>query len=185
MNVKTSAALCLLALASCGKRPSPTSVPIDSISFARGPAIVTPSGPAVVTPGGWFAIYAHEYGAVLPWHVATADASWTHVAACVGVAPDRISRYPVWLMSAPREGENRPMVGCLHQFSLDGGGHIEIIGGSWDFDPSNSGANPGPEREIARLWRHELVHLALGLRDGDIDGEHVRPEWACQSEESR
>jgi hypothetical protein len=172
---KSSIALCFLALASCGKRPSPTSVPLDSISPARGPIVVTPSGA--------FAIYAHEFGAVHPWHTATADASWAHVAPCVGIATDRISRYPVWLMSAPREGENRPMVGCLHQFSIEGGGHIEIIGGSWDFDPANPGANPGPDREIARLWRHELVHLALGLRDGDIDGGHVRPEWACQFEE--
>lgn len=179
MLSKSSAALCLLALASCGKRPSPTSpsVPLESISSARGPVVVTPSGA--------FAIYAHEFGTVHPWHISTADASWAHVAACVGVAPDRISKYPVWLMSAPREGENRSMVGCLHQFSLEGGGHIEIIGGSWDFDPANPGASHGPEREIARLWRHEFIHLALGLRDGDIDGEHVRPEWACQFVESR
>ena len=62
---------------------------------------------------------------------------------------------------------------------------IEIIAASWDFDPHEPEASPAATAEIVRLWRHELVHLALWRRDGNLDSRHASSEWSCESESDR
>ncbi len=142
------------------------------------------AGPVALTPSGALAIHPHTYGRVLAWHVETAEVSWRHVAPCVGVELDVVSRFPIWLTRAPAQGQELEAPGSLH-IGGPNGDHIEIIGASWDFDPANPEATPAPTAEIARLWRHEMVHLALWKRDGDPDPEHTRAEWSCQQEAPR
>ena len=156
--------LCALAFTACCK-PSLTA-PGDISS-------------PVLTPSGAIALYQHSYGQVLPWHVETAEASWSHVAPCAGVGPEVLRAFPVLLASGPVAcGDLGLTAGCTF---LDAHPRIEIIAVSHDFDPTDPDANPTSRDEIARLWRHELIHVALfkrGIPDGD--GAHVRPEWECQ-----
>ena len=147
----TRALLSLLLLAACGK------------STLTG----STDAPPTLTPSGALAIYPGSYGAVLPWHVETAEASWQHVAPCVGVGVGAVSRFPVFLAAGP---VNCPGVGQMAGCMVPE--RIEIIGVSHDFDPRQPDANPASRDEIARLWRHELTHLALHLRDGDLDAAH-------------
>lgn len=156
-------AVWLLALAACGSRP-----------LATGGDL---SGP-VLTPSGALALYPHSFGSVLPWHIETAEASWQHVAPCVGVGLGALRGFPVLLASGPVAcGDIGERPGCSF---LDAHPRIEIIGASWDFDPAHPEASPGPTAEIGRLWRHELVHVALWKLAGDPDGAHARPEWRCE-----
>ena len=151
----------LLLLVACGKRP------LTAPDF----------GVPVLTPSGALALYAHTYGAVLPWHLETAEASWAHVAPCVGVDLAAIRAFPVLLTAGPVACGDVTRPGCTF---LDSRPRVEIIGASFDFDPRRPEASPGPTAEIARLWRHESIHLALWKRDGDLDAAHTKPEWRCE-----
>lgn len=159
-----------LALSSCSTPVAPTE-PLASVEAAP-----------VITPSGAFAIYGYEYGAVLPWHVETAEGSWQRVAPCVGVDRGAVHRFPILLLNGPTRCGRTSMPGCMF-----GGDEprIEIIAASWDFDPHQPEASPAATAEIVRLWRHELVHLALWRRDGNLDGRHRSSEWSCESEPDR
>lgn len=159
----TRALLFLLLFAACGRAP------------ITGSTDALPT----LTPSGALALYPGTYGAVLPWHVATAEASWQHVAPCVGVSAGAVSAFPVYLLSGPvAPGEyGHDNAGFL---MLGAHPRIEILAASWDFDPRHPEETPVATKEIERVWRHELVHLALWKRDGDLDGAHVKAEWRCQ-----
>jgi hypothetical protein len=131
----------------------------------------------VMTPAGALAIYPHTFGRVLPWHVDTAEASWHHVAACLRLNPAVLCAFPVYLVARPMRCGDLETPGCT---ILDANPRIEIIGASWDFDPAHPDLTPGSTAEIARLWRHELVHVALWKRDGDLDANHEKQEWECE-----
>jgi hypothetical protein len=154
--------LALALLASCGK-----------------PSLIAPDlASPVLTPSGALLLYPHTYGQVLPWHVETAEASWQRVAPCVGVDVGELRGFPVLLV--PRAFDCNAGYKCAGYTFIDANPRIEIIGASHDFDPARPEATPGPTAEIARLWRHELLHLALHLRDGDLDARHEGAEWACE-----
>ena len=156
-----------LALSSCSTPMTPTE-PLASVE-----------GVPVITPSGAIAIYGYEYGAVLPWHVETAEASWQRVAPCVGVDLGAVHRFPILLLNGPTRCGRSSIPGCT--FAGDEP-RIEIIAASWDFDPHEPGASPAATAEIVRLWRHEFVHLALWRRHGNLDGRHASSEWSCESE---
>lgn len=142
-----------------------------------------PQGPITTTPTGWFDIYAHEYGVVTDWHIQTADSAWLAISECLdNIDPNvlRLRGYPILLLEDSVNCQCIEVAGCQY-FYNNQGGHISVIGGSFDFDPHNPNASRGPEREFTRLWRHEMIHLALGLQNaGDVNPDHTRPEWECQ-----
>lgn len=156
----------ILLLAGC---ESPTSSTMPEL-----PAF---GGPVVSTQSGRISIYAHEYGEVLPWHLATAERSWIEASSCLGLSVHAIRAFPVALL------DGSPPCGLDGKAGCVSGDHryMEIIGGSWDFDPHHPERSPGPEAEIQRLWRHEWIHVGLGVRDGDIDPEHRSDEWRCEN----
>jgi len=174
--------LTICFLASCGGPTRP-----DDVGQIPTPTITTfesfnPRGPIVTTPSGWFDIYAHEYGEVTPWHIETFDVGWTAITECLGVQTDGvISHYPILLYKRENFscGETENAAGCYHLYG-DEGGHIAIIGSSFDFDPRNPEATPSSTIELVRLVQHELLHLAFQLFYDDPNADHDWSKWKCQ-----
>lgn len=152
----------LLLLIGCSG--SPTGVDFDS---------------GIQTSGGQFIIYPYTYGQVLEWHVQTAESGWSAVSSCLGV-PTRPRGIPIMLLQGGSSAcGNSDWQGCFD------GQHVEIIGASFDFDPANPRATPNSTAELARLWRHEFVHVGLFVRDGDLDANHQSSEWYCEKKAVR
>jgi len=172
--------LTICFLASCGSPTGSSDIglPLNITTFAS----FNPRGPIVTTPSGWFDIYAHDYGEVTQWHIDTFDASWIAITQCLGVETEGIlSNYPILLYKRENFscGNNTNAAGCYHYYGEDGH-HISIIGSSFDFDPHNPEATPDPTLEFVRLVRHELLHLAFQLFNGDPNVNHDWSEWRCQ-----
>jgi hypothetical protein len=166
-----------VSLIACGRSPTGAS---EAPTVKQAALQYVPSVPSgVLTPSGRVEVLPDSFGAVLLWHVETAEASWLRVAQCLGVDPSNLRGFPVKLTYGPEfcSPAGQIMPGCMYVSP----GEIHIIGASFDFDPSHPDASPGPTAEIMRLWRHEFVHLGLYLRDGDPDGGHLSPDWRCQN----
>lgn len=119
---------------------------------------------------GSLTIYPHKLGFVATWHVRTAETYWISVSECIGLDPNVPNGFPIMLIP-DNNACDLGLGGCIGQ------GYIEIQGKSFDFDPYNPMANMHSNREFNNLWRHELLHLALQLKTGSADSEHVGPEW--------
>jgi len=180
--------LIICFLASCSGPTGPSDIEQTPTPNITTFASFNPRGPIVATPSGWFDIYAHEYGEVTQWHIDTLDASWIAINQCLGVETEGVlSNYPILLYKRENfscgnctNDNGCYLVGCFHGYG-DEGGHIAIIGSSFDFDPHNPEATPGPTIEFVRLVYHELLHLRFfQLHKGDPNANHDWSEWKCQ-----
>jgi hypothetical protein len=111
----------------------------------------------VPTPKGYFMIDPFVYGKVTDKHLKFADEAWEEVCGWVGIDPNRIHHFDFRLWdrnwSAPVDGKRKQLRGLIHKST------IEV------------------NHKRKKTWKHEMLHLALGIKTGNRDGDHSTHFW--------
>lgn len=107
----------------------------------------------VPTPKGYFMIDPHMYGKVTDKHLKRADEYWEEVSGWVGINPKAIHHFDFKFwdrdFSAPLNGKRTNLRGLIHGYT------IEV------------------NHKRKKTWKHEMLHLALGIKANNRDVDHT------------